>query len=192
MAQSKADRPEIATFSDHAVITPPNKLTKAVSKVSLPDDDPVARAEAALSQLSTEFSAWMDEECERLDAARRVVRESGFTSKTIDDMFHAAHDIKGHAETFGYPLVAPVADCLCRVLEHTPDATRIPIELIDRHVDAIRAIVREHARPDLPELAMVLTRKLRDVSDEFLMVENKHRPDYLAGILSPPLAPENF
>lgn len=192
MAQPKADSPEIANFSDHAVITPPNKLVKAVSKVSLPDDDPIARAEAALAQLSTEFSKWMDDECGRLDAARKEMRKSGLTKKTLDAMFHAAHDIKGQAETYGYPLVAPVADCLCRVLEHSPDAARIPGELIDQHVDAIRAIVRESARPDLAELAMVLTRKLRDVSDEFLAVENRHRPDYLAGILSPPLAPEQF
>lgn len=192
MAQPKADSPEIANFSDHAVITPPNKLVKAVSKVSLPDDDPIARAEAALAQLSTEFSKWMDDECGRLDAARKEMRKSGLTKKTLDAMFHAAHDIKGQAETYGYPLVAPVADCLCRVLEHSPDAARIPGELIDQHVDAIRAIVRESARPDLAELAMVLTRKLRDVSDEFLAVKNRHRPDYLAGILSPPLAPEQF
>lgn len=192
MAQPKADRPEIASFDDHAVITPPNRLAKAVSKLSLPDDDPVARAEAALEQLSSEFSKWMDDECARLDAARRDMRQSGMSKKTLDAMFHAAHDIKGQAETYGYPLVAPVADCLCRVLEHSPDAARIPGELIDQHVDAIRAIVRESARPDLAELAMVLTRKLRDVSDEFLAVENRHRPDYLAGILSPPLAPEQF
>jgi chemotaxis protein histidine kinase CheA len=192
MAQPKADRPEIAEFSDHAVITPPNRLVKAVSKVSLPDDDPIARAEAALAQLSTEFSKWMDDECNRLDAARKAARKDGVNKKNVDAMFHAAHDIKGQAETYGYPLVAPVADCLCRVLEHSPEVARIPVELIDQHVDAIRAIVRENARPDLTELAVMLTRKLRDVSDEFLAVENRHRPEYLAGVLSPPLAPEQF
>jgi hypothetical protein len=192
MARQKADRPEIASFDDHAVITPPNRLVKAVSKLSLPDDDPVARAEAALAQLSNEFSKWMDDECDRLDAARKSAHQDGINKKNLDAMFHAAHDIKGQADTYGYPLVAPVADCLCRVLEHSPDAARIPLSLIDQHVDAIRAIVRENARPDMAELAVVLARKLRDVSDEFLAVENRHRPDYLAGIQSPPLAPEQF
>jgi chemotaxis protein histidine kinase CheA len=189
MAQAKSDRPSIANYGDHAVITPQNKLTKAISKVSLPDDDPIARAEAALSQLSSEFSTWMFEECERLDAARKTVQQSGFNKKSFDDLFHAAHDIKGEAETFGYPAVAPVADCLCRVLEHSPDANRIPLELIDRHVDAIRAIVREYARPDMAMLAQTLANKLRQVSDDFLAQENKHRPDYMAGIISPPIAP---
>lgn len=186
---SKTDRPQIATFSDHAVITPQNKLVKAVSKVSFPDDDPVARAEAALAQLSSEFSAWMEEECARLHAARRELHKSGFTKKSLDDLFHAAHDLKGQADTYGYPATTPVADSLCRLLEHTPDATRIPLELVDRHVDAIRAIVREHARPDLDDLARALVQKLREVTEEFLVRENQHRPDYLAGVASPPISP---
>jgi chemotaxis protein histidine kinase CheA len=192
MSQPKSDQPGITEYKDHAVITPQNKLAKAVSKVSLPDDDPVARAEAALAQLSSEFSTWMDEECDRLDGARQTAHERGLDKTTHDDLFHAAHDIKGHADTYGFPLVTPVAESLCRVLEHSPDVARIPFELIDRHVDAIRAIVREQARPDLPELALALTRKLRTVSDEYLQDANKHRPDYIASIQSPPIAPDNF
>ena len=34
-------------------------------------EDPVARAEKALAELSPEFANWMDSECERLDKARR-------------------------------------------------------------------------------------------------------------------------
>jgi hypothetical protein len=192
MSQPKSEQPTVTEYDDHAVITPQNKLVKAVSKVSLPEDDPVARAEAALAKLSSEFSRWMDDECARLDAARRAAHEHGLIRQVHDDLFHAAHDIKGQADTYGFPLVAPVAECLCRVLEHSPEPERIPLELIDRHVDAIRAIVREHARPDLAQLAAMLTNKLRTVSDEYLAAENRHRPDYIAGILSPPIAPENF
>jgi hypothetical protein len=68
--------------------------------------------------------------------------------------------------------------------------SRIPLPLIDQHVDAIRAIVREHARPDAEQIAFALTQKLWEVSEEFLTAENKDRPEYLAGILSPPLAPD--
>ena len=75
----------------------------------MPDDndDPVARAEAALAQLSNEFADWMHAECERLDAARQEVKRLGFTKKTHDELFRAAHDIKGEAATFGYPTLAP-------------------------------------------------------------------------------------
>ena len=87
----------------------------------------------------------MVSECERLDTARHQVKAIGFNKDTRDALFHAAHDIKGEAATFGYPDVAASADSLCRLIEHTPDATRIPIALVDQHVDAIRAIIRESA-----------------------------------------------
>src|SRR5262249_59373230 len=103
-------------------------------------------------------------------------------------LFRAAHDIKGQAATFGFPWVAALADSLCRLIEHTPDMTRIPLTLVDQHVDAIRAIVRESARPDIATVADKLIKKLRAVTEDFLAQENRDRPDYLDGILGPPLA----
>ncbi len=190
MAPRKDDTPSVATYADHEVITPAHELRKVVAPATDADDDPVARAEAALAQLSGEFATWMHAECERLEAARREVGRQGFTKKTHDELFRAAHDIKGEAATFGFPAVAGVADSLCRLLEHTPDMTRIPLALVDQHVDAVRAIAREHARTDLAEIASALTRRLREVTDEFLREENSDRPDYLENIFAPPLAPE--
>jgi hypothetical protein len=131
----------------------------------------------------------MTDECERLDAARRKVRELGLNRTTKEELFLSAHDVKGDSGTFGYPAVAPAADSLCRLLEHTPDMSRIPPAIIDQHVDAVRAIVREYARPDIAMIANALTSKLRQVTDEFLTAENKHRPDVLQAIASPSLVP---
>jgi HPt (histidine-containing phosphotransfer) domain-containing protein len=189
MAHHKENAPSVTTYADHEVITPPHPLRKAVSTSGTPSDDPVARAEAALEQLSSEFSDWMAAECERLEAVRGDVRRDGFTGNTHDQMFRIAHDIKGEAATFGYPAVAGVAESLCRLIEHMPQSARIPLELVDRHVDAVRAIVREYARPDLFEIANALTRRLRDVTDDLLKRENGFRPDYLEIIFAPPLAP---
>lgn len=191
MVRPTTDRTKTAIYDDHEVIMPPNRLVKAIKRVSIsiPGDDPVERAETALEKLSTEFSSWMAKECDRLDAAREAVKKYGFGKKTLDELFHAAHDIKGDASTFGYPIVGPAAESLCRVLEYAPDSSRIPIALIDQHVDAIRAIVREYSRPDAEDVAQALTRKLWDVSAEFLTAENKDRPDYIADIAAPPLAP---
>ena len=153
------------------------------------DDDPIARAEAALLELSSEFTDWMHSECERLEATRRDAKHSGFTEATHGALFRAAHDIKGEASTFGFPEVAGAAESLCRLLEHTPNMTGIPMKLVDQHVDAVRAIIREHARPDVGDVAVALTRRLREVTDDFLKRENSFRPDYLKSIFSPPLAP---
>jgi len=185
----KDTTPSVKTFADHEVITPPNELRKAVITHPDPDDDPVARAESALAQLSGEFADWMHAECERLENARQELSRSGFTKKTHDELFRAAHDIRGEAATFGFALVGPVADSLCRLLEHTPDIQRIPTALVEQHVDAVRAIAREHDRPELVGMAGALARRLREVTDDFLRAENGDRPDYLEAIFAPPIAP---
>ncbi len=189
MAPRKDNTPSVATFADHEVITPPHELRKAITHVADPDGDPVARAEAALAQLSSEFGDWMHAECERLEAARQEVASSGFTKKTHDELFRAAHDIKGEAATFGYPEVGAVAHSLCRLIEQTSDMRRIPLPLVERHVDAARAIAREHHRPDIAAVASSLTQRLREVTDEFLRAEYVDRPDYLENIFAPALAP---
>ena len=86
--------------------------------------------------------------------------------------------------------MASAADSLCRLIEHTPDRSRIPLKLIDQHVDAVRAIYREYARSDAKELAATLTKRLRDVTDEFLIHENHDRPDVLEQLKGPSIVPE--
>ena len=188
----RKDTAAVATYGDHEVISPENKLRHVVSDrpLSAGEDDPVTRAEKALAELSTEFSSWMEAECERLDKARRDVVKSRFTKVNKEALFHAAHDIKGEAATFGYPAVASAADSLCRLIEHTPDPNRIPLKLVDQHVDAVRAIYREYTRSDAKELAASLTGRLREVTDEFLVHENKDRPEVLEQIIGPSIAPE--
>ena len=191
MSPANNDKASIITYADHEIITPTNRLRRFVSIVVVrdPHDDPVARAEQALARLSSEFSTWMESECQRLDHARHQVKAAGFVKSTREALFHAAHDIKGEAATFGFPWIAPLAEGLCRLIEHTPVMTRIPITLVDQHVDAVRAIFRESARPDIASLADALTRKLREVTDEFLAHENRDRPDYPDGILAPSPTP---
>jgi HPt (histidine-containing phosphotransfer) domain-containing protein len=184
------DTAAVTTYGDHELITPQNKLRKAVSDRPFdPADDPVARAEQALADLSSEFSSWMDEECERLDQARQTVKASGFTFANKERLFHAAHDIKGEAATFGFPACSGAADSLCRLIEYAPDPTKIPIKLVDQHVDAVRAIIREYTRSDAIELATELNKRLREVTDEFLLHENRSRPDVIASILGPSIIP---
>ena len=182
----------INKFSDHEVITPVNKLRKALThRPPAPgEEDPVANADDALSGLASEFEAWMDSECERLDEARRVLGENGFTASACETLFRAAHDIKGEAATFGYPALTSAADSLCRLIEFSPEMTRIPFQLVEQHVDAVRAIRREYANSDAKELARQLTARLREVTDEFLLRENHDRPDVIEQINSPSLVPD--
>jgi chemotaxis protein histidine kinase CheA len=194
MAISKPTKPSVANHIDHDLITPDTSRLRGMMRKGRPQDtDPVARAEAALAGLSGEFSNWMNAECQRLDAARQRVKQDGLSAATRDEIFLAAHDIKGDAGTFGYPEVIAAAESLCRLLEHSPDLGKIPLSIVDQHVDAVRAMVREHGQGENAKIAAALTGKLRLVTDEFLLRENKDRPEVLKIIQSPSLVPsENF
>ena len=189
MPNSKADI-EIRKFTDHHVITQPNPLRKVLRRVADDDvDDPVARAEKALADMSGEFKDWMAIESDRLSAAYAAVLAHGFTAPTRDELFRAAHDIKGDAATFGFPSAGVAAESLCRIIEHAPDLSRVPADLVAHHINAIEAIVRERTKLDTISMASELSRRLRGVADEYLARVNRDRPEHLEAILAPSIAP---
>ena len=189
MAKAKKTELQVQTFATHQVITQPNPLRGALRLGGDDHDDPIARAEQALAELSSEFRDWMAIECQRLADAYVNVQQHGFTKTTREELFRASHDIKGEAATFGYPTAAAAADSLCRIIEHAPDLTKVPTELIDNHVKAIQAIVREHARIDKFGVQQELSRRLRAVADEYLAAVNHDRPEHLEAILAPSIVP---
>jgi hypothetical protein len=190
MAKNKSDGIEIQKFADHQVITQPNPLRKVLRRVSDQDlDDPIGRAEKALAGLSGEFRNWMVIESDRLTAAHAAILAHGFTDATRDELFRAAHDVKGDAATFGFPSAGAAAESLCRIIEHAPDLSRVPAELIAHHINAIQAIVAERTKLDTISMASELSRRLRGVADEYLARVNHDRPEHLEAILVPSIAP---
>jgi HPt (histidine-containing phosphotransfer) domain-containing protein len=190
MAKPKSADIEIKSFADHHVITQPNPLRKVLRRVAEKDlDDPVARAEQALAGLSGEFKNWMVVESDRLAAAYASVLKSGFNDVTSEELFRAAHDIKGDAATFGFPSAAAAAESLCRIIEHAPEIGEVPPQLIAHHINAIQAIVGERTKLDTVSTANELSRKLRGVADKYLMQVNRDRPEHLEAILAPSIVP---
>ena len=190
MAKNKPDMIEVKKFADHHVITQPNPLRKVLLRVPESDlDDPVGRAEKALAGLSGEFKNWMTIEADRLSAAHAAILGDGFTSDNREELFRAAHDIKGDAATFGFPSAGAAAESLCRIIEHAPDLDEVPADLITHHINAIQAIVRERTKLDTTVMASALSKQLRGVADEFLVKVNRDRPEHLEAILAPSIVP---
>jgi chemotaxis protein histidine kinase CheA len=190
MAKEQPGKLEVKSFADHHVITQPNPLRKVLLRVPESDlDDPVGRAEKALAGLAGEFKNWMAIEADRLSAAHAAIRRDGFTDDTREELFRAAHDIKGDAATFGFPSAGAAAESLCRIIEHAPDLELVPSDLIAHHINAIQAIVRERTKLDTAATAGVLSRSLRGIADEFLTHANRDRPEHLEAILAPSIIP---
>jgi HPt (histidine-containing phosphotransfer) domain-containing protein len=190
MAKDKPGDIEIKKFADHHIITQPNPFRRVLRRIGEEDlDDPVARAEKALADLSGEFKNWMVIESDRLAAAHAAILRDGFSSTARDELFRAAHDIKGDAATFGFPSAGAAAESLCRIVEHAPDIAKVPSDLIAHHINAIQAIVRERSKLDTISMAGELSRRLRGVADEYLARVNHDRPEHLEAILAPSIAP---
>ena len=190
MAKEKPSAVQVKTFPDHHVITQPNPLRGALRYVEDKDlDDPVARAEKALEGLSGEFENSMSIECDRLAYAHAAILKDGFSALARDELFRAAHDIKGDAATFGYPAAAAAAESLCRIIEHAPDLAKVPAELIAHHINAIQAIIREQSSIQRIGVANELSKRLRGVADEYLTAVNHDRPEHLEAILAPSIVP---
>ena len=128
-------------------------------------------------------------ESDRLAAAYAAVLKRGFNNATREELFRAAHDIKGDAATFGFPSAGAAAESLCRIIEHAPDLDLVPAELITHHINAIQAIVRERTKLDTAVMASALSKQLRGISDEFLVKVNRDRPEHLEAILPPSIVP---
>ena len=101
MASAKPSKPDVVTYGDHEMITPDtSKLRKTLRPAAPGEQDPVARAEEALAQISGDFSNWMQRRMRRGStppAARSG--KSGLSKETRQELFLAAHDVKGDSGT---------------------------------------------------------------------------------------------
>ena len=124
-----------------------------------------------------------------LTAAHAAILKHGFAKAARDELFRAAHDIKGDAETFGFRPAGAVAESLCRIIEHAPDLARVPSDLIAHHINAIQAIVHEHTKLDTISISNELSQRLRGVADDYLARVNHDRPEHLEAVMAPSIAP---
>src|SRR5690349_7870551 len=106
---------------------PPNMLkAKVGGGLGGPDMAAIQRAEEAMQAPESQFGDWIAEDVKALTAARARY------AKTQDEearaaLLRTAHDIKGQAPTFNYPLIARVASSLSRMIGELPSSAAIPL-----------------------------------------------------------------
>ena len=130
------------------------------------------RAEAAMEELKSEFSDWIAQDVKTLTAARaRYAATPDGEARAA--LLRAAHDIKGQAPTYNYPLIARVAASLSRLVDEQPRGTALPLQLVDAHVDAIMVIHKSNLQHSGDETAQALCAELDGRVNEVLKARNK-------------------
>ncbi|MDO9337497.1 MAG: Hpt domain-containing protein [Caulobacteraceae bacterium] len=144
------------------VINAPNtlKLRLGGGKFGGIDAAAIAKAEAALKSLSGNFSEWMQDELTKLEAARQAIRVSGLNAETAEGLYFRAHDLKGLGATYEFPLVTRIAASLCKLIDDPDTRVGAPMFLVDAHIDAIRAAVRDDIKTDTHPVGKVLITEL--------------------------------
>jgi HPt (histidine-containing phosphotransfer) domain-containing protein len=147
---------------------PPNMLkAKVGGGLGGPDMAAIQRAEEAMQALESQFGDWMAEDVKALTTARARY------AKTQDEearaaLLRTAHDIKGQAPTFNYPLIARVASSLSRMIGELPSSTAIPLHLVDAHVNAIQVIHKNRMQDTNDRTAQALCAELDARVDDVL------------------------
>jgi len=137
-------------MSNPAQVTrPPNTLlAKVGGGFNGINAEAIAKAEEALKAMSGQFGQWLQDEISKLDNAQAAIRANGYTSKTAEDLYFRAHDLKGLGSTYQYPLVTRLAGSLCKLMDDPMRRMDASLVLIDAHIDAIRAVVRDQIQTD--------------------------------------------
>ncbi len=132
-----------ATDQTVEIIQVPNTLRMKVGpRFGAMDAAAIAKAEEALKSLAGQFGEWLQDEIDKLEAARTAIKTEGVSAKAMDNLYLHAHDLKGLGTTYEYPLISRVASSLCKLMDAPGGRADAPLFLVDAHIDAIRAIVR--------------------------------------------------
>ena len=147
---------------------PPNMLkAKVGGGPGGPDLAAIKRAEDAMQALEGEFGDWLATDVMALtDARARYAATSNAEARNA--LLRTAHDIKGQAPTFNYPLIARVAASLSRLIGELPPSTAIPLTLVDAHVNAILVIHKHKMQDTNDKTAQALCAELDARVDDVL------------------------
>jgi HPt (histidine-containing phosphotransfer) domain-containing protein len=147
----------MARQQPNKLFMPPNLLKDKVGGggFSGPDLAAIKRAEAAMEEIKGEFASWAASDVEKLMAAReQFAKTKSPTSRS--GLLRAAHDMKGQAATFNFPLVARVAGSLSKLIGELPAEKDLPLGLVDAHVNAVHVIYRDKVTDESNKVALTL------------------------------------
>lgn len=142
------------------VAQPPSLRLKVGGRFGAIDPSAIAKAEAALKSLSGNFSQWLADEVVKLDGARQRVRDEGVTPESMETLYLRAHDLKGLGTTYEFPLITRIGASLCKLIDDKDKRLTVSMGLVDAHIDAIKAAVRDDIKTDEHPVGRILIEEL--------------------------------
>ncbi len=131
------------------IVNPPHPLRSKVSGSGPISQEMLNRAEVAVEGLAAQFDALLESELDKLsELAGLGAREPSHRTDVAKQIYEIAHDLRGQAGTFNYPLITRVGSSLCRFTEGLEDCGEREFEVIRLHIEAMQAILASSLRGD--------------------------------------------
>lgn len=131
---------------------------KAISAEAL------AKAEAALSEMSEDYPDWVGKLIDQLDSIHdKCLLEGADRKRLFDEINAISHDMKGQGGTFGYPLITAFSDSLYTFSYSKGELTDDHVTVIKAHIDAMRAVIKGRVSGDGGEIGTALNKGLHQV-----------------------------
>jgi chemotaxis protein histidine kinase CheA len=131
------------------IVNPPNPLRNKVSGSGPISQEMLKRAEGAVEALAAQFNTLLESDLDRLSELVDLgAREPSRRMDVVKQIFDIAHDLRGQAGTFNYPLITRVGTSLCRFTEGLDACGERELEVIRLHIEAMQAILASSLRGD--------------------------------------------
>ncbi len=142
--------------------SPPNALIAKVGGPLKLDPKLLTKAEAQVAELKLSYGDWIEADLDKLTIALDKLKDrSESAAKQLQVIEGTAHDIKGQAGTFDYPLLTLIAESLCDMLRAADTIEDRQIGLVAAHIDAIGIIVRGRIQGDGGDMGKQLLSRLQ-------------------------------
>lgn len=132
-------------------VMPPNRLADCVTKGAGPSLQSILeRVKLGVEDLQSDYEQELLVELSRLGKTLEAMtgRAAEERSETLSALYLIAHEVRGLAGSFGYPLLTRIANRLCRYIDDRDDTGSIPLEVIECHVGAMRAVAADKVKGD--------------------------------------------
>lgn len=137
-------------------------LGKESSAEATIDAEAMARAEAALEQMSEDYPDWVKSIIDKLSEMHRRAVDTPHERRThFERIRRIAHDLKGQGGTFGYPLITDFAASLDEFAGPNVGMTDSHVEIIKAHIDSMRVVINERIEGDGGENGRLLKEGLQ-------------------------------
>ncbi len=112
----------------------------------------IAEAEAAVAALADEYLDYARADVAEINSGittlAETVKAGGETKPHVARVFAVAHNIKGQAASFGFPLLTDVAASICGHTRHADGADMRMADALVMHGEALSQILEGNLRDD--------------------------------------------